>query len=106
MQGDEDAAISALEAAAVASPTAGPRNRLAEAYVESGKTAAALALLDNHKDRIVSEQATADRLRGIAATLEGENTALPQRAALLEPWNVQNWEALAWTKRAAVEIGE
>lgn len=107
VQGDEAAALGALEAAAVFNPAApSPRNRLAAAYLEAGKTAAAVTLLGSHRDRDVSDSAAADRTLGIAATLEGDESSALQRAVLLEPWNEKNWEALAWARRAAVEVDQ
>lgn len=106
VEGDEAGALAAFETAAMTNPyAAAPRNRLAEAYIAAGKTSEAVSLLSNVREPHVEDAAEADRVRGIAATLEGEeSTASLQRAVMLSPWDEKNWEALAWAKRAVTEV--
>jgi superkiller protein 3 len=107
VKGDQDAALAALEAAAMSNTTAArPRNALAAAYIAAGKTAEAVSLVSNNREPRVDEAADAARLRGIASTLEGdeEGIAALQRAAMLAPWDTRAWEALAWAKRALAEV--
>lgn len=108
---DEPTAISALEAAAAARPfDSAALNRLASAYVAAGKSGPAVALLQRTGFGSADDAAEADRLRGIALTLEGEEATMEkgieslQRAIMLRPWDAGAWEALAWAKRVGVEL--
>lgn len=105
VQGKTEDALAVLERAAAAAPhSAAARNRLALAYIASGKVEAATPLLQG-RGGTVEEEAEADRERGIATTLEGEDGMQDlQRAALLAPWVNENWEGIAWAKCATAEV--
>lgn len=105
VQGKTEDALAVLERAAAANPhSAAGRNRLALAYIASGKVEAATPLLQS-RGGTVEEEAEADRERGIATTLEGgDGMQYLQRAALLAPWIKENWEGIAWAKRATAEV--
>ncbi|BEI86438.1 hypothetical protein CcaverHIS002_0607250 [Cutaneotrichosporon cavernicola] len=106
--GNEDGAIASLESSAASAPwDPVSRNRLAAAYVAAGKTEPAIALLQRTSDGPVLEAARANSMRGIALTLEGESGMQNlQRAIMLRPWDEEGWEALAWARRAEVELEE
>lgn len=105
VQGKTEDALAVLERAASTAPhSAAGRNRLALAYIASGKVEAATPLLQG-RGGTVEEEAEADRERGIAATLEGGDGMQDlQRAALLAPWVKENWEGIAWARRATAEV--
>lgn len=113
-QGDEDAALAALQAAVQARPgDAVGRNRLAKALLASGKVEEASTVLagglagTGGDSALIAETL---RLKGIAAVLEGadESNGLGalQKSIMLRPWEQTGWEGLAWARKATHEVDE
>ncbi|WVR06249.1 hypothetical protein IAU60_003279 [Kwoniella sp. DSM 27419] len=106
-EGRMDEAHAVLEQALSANPTSlRAQNRMAEALVQSGKTAEAAQIsLNKLKTDEVGIKAEFDRIGGVAQILEGEESGFGQvaRSVMLAPWAEDNWTALAWGQKVMAE---
>lgn len=82
------------------------RNRLAKAFIASGRYEEANDVLDGVMSRDGDVLSEAYRLKGIARVAAGEEGAgeIVQKAVLIRPWEEKSWEALTWSRQVEAEV--
>jgi superkiller protein 3 len=105
----EDSAIEVLESSVISKPyDLVARNRLAKGLIASGRYEDAIHALEvlGGDGQVLSEGL---RLRGIAEIVGGADEGvgglrLVQKSVLVRPWDEAGWEALAWARKAQLDV--
>jgi superkiller protein 3 len=104
IQGED--AVQVLEGAVHASPSDEvARLRLAKGLIRDDKAGEAVGILGTRQGK---ESVDGMRMRGVAELLDGEEGGLRkvQKAVRGRPWDVEGWEALAWSRKMVAEAEE
>jgi superkiller protein 3 len=102
-QGDAVKALSIAQSAVVAAPSSSSARRdVASLLLKQGNPASAFAILSSQPGDDLDHERQTIGLRAIAASTNNVNEAikLAQKAVRMIPWQIQNWQVLAYVRGA------